>query len=469
MTEQAMKSLFCRISKVDEEKRQVTGVGTSEAIDADGEICDYAGSKPYIEAWSESAVERSQGKSFGNIREMHQLSAVGKLAEPIVFDDAQKFVILTSYVSDEDAWAKCLDGTYTGFSIRGPIVGDKWSDPENPGVKRYICAPIEFSLVDLPCNPDAVFTAVKAGGVTEERSFKSASAKKEGEMAQEVKKAMYDIGDLASVICSLKWTQDGLVYEREVEGDNSPVPDKLKSAITDLCAVLVDLAREETAELVTAMKAAGSKKMVAKAKTKGLEAVTKCMKALDSVADCMTGKCDHEGIHKCAKAIYSAHKEACDAMTYFGDGDADDKDSGDDKSSDKAAKAATASPAPAAPQPQGASPENGDNKMDEVQKAQLATAEKNSAEALEIAKANAAGLEQVATALGKLTSLIAGEPVAAKSAGPGAVAAVSKASEVANEQPKPAAGASAEEVAKSILSSPRAVSANELSTLRIGR
>jgi hypothetical protein len=129
MTQQAMKRLFCQISKVDEEARTVTGVGTSEALDAEGEICDYPSSKPYIEAWSAAAVARSAGKSYGNIREMHQPSAVGKLAEPILFDDGAKRVTLTSYISDDDAWKKCLDGTYTGFSICGPIIGEKWSDP----------------------------------------------------------------------------------------------------------------------------------------------------------------------------------------------------------------------------------------------------------------------------------------------------------------------------------------------------
>ncbi len=468
MTQQAMKSLFCRISKVDEEKRTVTGIGASEAVDADGEVFDYAGSKPYVEAWSDSAQRRSQGKSYGNIREMHQLSAAGKLSEPIIFDDDQKLVILTSYVSDDDAWQKCLDGTYTGFSISGPVVGDKWSDAGTPGVKRYVCAPIEFSLVDLPCNPDAVFTAVKAGGITEQRNFKfAAPAAKEGNVAQDVNKSIYDIGDLASVINSLKWTQDGLVYEREAEGDDSPVPDKLKSIVADLCAVLVDLAREETSELVTAMKTAGAKKMVAKAKTDSLDAISKCMKALNDMGDCVTGKCDHGGIEECAKAIGAAHKKATKAMSLWADPDddadadgaGDGKDSQDDESSKKAAEAA--------PQSQGASPENGDDEMDEAMKAQLATAEKNSAEALEISKANATGLQQVADALGKLTSLIAGEAVPAKSVGPAAVAAVSKASEAAGKTETVAD--SPEAVAKSILSNPRPVSANEISALRIGR
>ncbi len=254
MSKQAMKSLFCRISKVDEEKRTVTGIGASEAVDADGEIFDYDGSKPYIQQWSDAAQKRSHGKSFGNIREMHQPSAVGKLSEPIIFDDDQKLVVLTSYISDDAAWAKCLDGTYTGFSIYGPVVGEKWSDSANPGAKRYICAPLEFSVCDLPCNGEAVFTAVKIGGIIEQRKFKAAqSAEKRAEVAN-VSKGLNQIGDLATVLSWAAYVQQDAAMERDKEGDNSPIPDKLKSWIAEGSEILVSLVREETSEAVMSMK-----------------------------------------------------------------------------------------------------------------------------------------------------------------------------------------------------------------------
>jgi hypothetical protein len=267
-----MKSLFCRVSKVDEEKRTVTGIGASEAIDAEGEIFDYASSKPYIEAWSEGAQQRSQGKSFGNVREMHQLSAVGKLSEPIVFDDAQRLVILTSYISDDVAWQKCLDGTYTGFSICGPIVGEKWSDGTNPGVKRYTCAPIEFSVCDLPCNEEAVFTAVKAGGVTEERKFKTAAAVEKGaDMADVAKKSLMQVCDLANVLGWAAYVQESTSWEREQEGDNSPIPDNLKAWIADGSEILINLAREETSEAVMQMKASMGEYAAKAKKTKTVD------------------------------------------------------------------------------------------------------------------------------------------------------------------------------------------------------
>jgi hypothetical protein len=461
-----MKSLFCRISKVDEEKRLVTGIGASEALDAEGEIFDYDTSKPYIEQWSADAKKRSKGKSYGNIREMHQPSAVGKLAEPVILDDTQKLVILTAYIGDDAAWAKCLTGIYTGFSICGPVVGDKWSDPLVPGAKRYTCSPIEFSVCDLPCNGEATFTAVKAGGITEERKFKTAQAVEEEPVVAKktaVEKSMYSISDLASVISGLRWTQEDLAYEAEYEGDGSPIPDKLKSLISELCDVLVDLAREESSELVTALKAAGAKVlakrfapteeqvMVAKVKK---DPIAKCTKALASIGECLGKMC-------------AAHEDATDAI-----GQVATAAEGDDPKKSAAQKAAEVA-AEAAPTPtQGASPETGAEDMNEAEKAQIAAAEKNSAEALEIAKANAEGLKNVATVLEKMLNLIAGQPVAPKSAGAGAeIVVANKSAEMA-----PAAAAVAvttgtdpESIAKSIRSKPHFLSEMEASSLNLGR
>jgi len=432
MTEQAMKQLFCQISKVDEEKRTVTGIGTSEAVDAEGEIVDYESSKPFIEAWSGAALARSGGKSYGNVREMHQSWAAGKLCEPVVFDDTNKAVIITSYVSDDDAWKKCLDGTYTGFSICGPIVGEKWADPNNLGVKRFTCAPIEFSLCDLPCNPEAVFTAVKTGGVSEQRKFKRPGAgEKEPTVADKTviaQKSMYNISDLSSLISSLRWTQEDLVYERDIEGDASPVPDKLKAAIVALCDVLVDLAREESSELINAMKASGAKKLMAKKTAEPAPA---------------------------AEAVVEPPAPA--AGTPSSEANASGKAAG-------------------APQSQGASPETGeDTPMDEAQKAQLAAAEKNAAESLEIAKKNEEAIKALGESMTAGFELIAkamtGQPVAAKSAGAGApVAVVDKSKDNGGQASAAAAVVDSKDplvIAKSILANGRPVERQE--ALNIGR
>lgn len=481
MSQQVMKSLFCRISKVDEEKRTVTGIGASEAIDDDGEIFDYDSSKPYVEAWSDSAQQRSQGKSFGNIREMHQLSAAGKLSEPIIFDDGQKLIILTSYVSDDDAWSKCLDGTYTGYSIRGPVVGEKWADPMTQGVKRYTCAPIEFSLVDVPCNPDAVFTAVKAGGITEERSFRP----REGDMDEAEKGKMtktkkVDGEDLPKSAFAYQGSDEPKDWHLPIEfstnelsanhirdaisrWDQTSMPDgaEKKTARARILAAAkkhgIDVSEES-------LKALGTQ-VIAKATTEGIDRISKCAKALGDMGDCLQGKCDHAGIEECAKAIGAAHKKATKALSLWADPDDDDDsdssedDSDEDDAPKKAAGAATI-------QQKGKSPETGAEDMTEAEKAQVAAAETNSAKALEIAEKTNAGMEQIAKALAGLTNLIAGEPVAPKSVTGAAPVAVTKAQEIEGKQP---AAGGVHDVAKSIRSNPHYLSNEEAALLHIGR
>ncbi len=175
--------LYMPITKVNPETREVTGIFTAEAPDRSKEILDYDTSVPYFKAWSDEVAKNSGGKSLGNVREMHGKSAVGKVTD-LNFDDASKVVEGTVKVVDDAAWAKVEEGVYTGFSIGGEYV-KRWSDPMNPGLKRYTAQPVEVSLVDLPCLPDATFSMVKrhveksaAGDVPKEevletRAFKS--------------------------------------------------------------------------------------------------------------------------------------------------------------------------------------------------------------------------------------------------------------------------------------------------------
>src|SRR5258707_338505 len=108
--------LFAQLAKIDESRQEVWGVATAEVVDKDGEIFDYASSKPYFEAWSAEIAKATDGKSLGNVREMHVNSAVGKLVA-IEFDDALKQISVGGRIVDDAAWQKCAQGVYTGFSI----------------------------------------------------------------------------------------------------------------------------------------------------------------------------------------------------------------------------------------------------------------------------------------------------------------------------------------------------------------
>lgn len=168
-----MKSmnLFAQIAKIDESKHEVWGVATAEIVDKEGEIFDYASSKPYFKNWSDEISKATDGKSLGNVREMHVPSAVGKLVA-IAFDDDLKQIRVGARIVDGVAWQKCMLGVYTGFSIGGAYV-KAWKDGE---YVRFTASPVEISVVDNPCVPGAHFTAVKADGTYEVRKFTRAAS-----------------------------------------------------------------------------------------------------------------------------------------------------------------------------------------------------------------------------------------------------------------------------------------------------
>ena len=160
-------NLFIPITKVDVAQRLVYGVATAEAEDRAGEVCDYASTKPYYQAWSGAIHKSTGGKSRGNVRAMHGKVAAGKVTE-IHFDDAGKRIEVCAKVVDDDEWKKVEEGVYTGFSQGGSYV-KRWKD--EAGKQRYTADPHEISLVDLPCLPSATFEVIKSDGGHEARRF----------------------------------------------------------------------------------------------------------------------------------------------------------------------------------------------------------------------------------------------------------------------------------------------------------
>ena len=140
------------IGKVDQERRIVSGFATLDNIDKQNDIVT-----------TEASLEAFR-KFRGNLREMHQPSAVGKIVsfkEDRYFEpQSKKFysgVYVSAYVSKgaQDTWEKVLDGTLTGFSIGGNITKsddtfDEKLDKSVRIIKEYEL--IELSLVDNPAN-----------------------------------------------------------------------------------------------------------------------------------------------------------------------------------------------------------------------------------------------------------------------------------------------------------------------------
>ena len=153
-------------SKVDKERRIVSGFASLDNLDKQNDIV------------TAEASMQAFAKFRGNIREMHQPSAVGKMVsfkEDKYFDpESKKFysgVFVSAYVSKgaQDAWEKVLDGTYTGFSIGGRM--NKWDDAYDEKsetqiriIKEYDL--VELSLVDNPANQFAnIMSVEKVDGV----------------------------------------------------------------------------------------------------------------------------------------------------------------------------------------------------------------------------------------------------------------------------------------------------------------
>jgi hypothetical protein len=153
--------------KVDIEKRIVSGFASLDNVDKQFDIV------------TTEASMSAFAKFRGNIREMHQPSAVGKMIsfkEEKYFDpESKKFykgIYVSTYISKgaSDAWEKVLDGTYTGFSIGGRM--NKWDDAYNEELDKTIRIIkdydlVELSLVDSPANQFASIMSVeKVDGVS---------------------------------------------------------------------------------------------------------------------------------------------------------------------------------------------------------------------------------------------------------------------------------------------------------------
>lgn len=161
------------IAKVDAENRLVSGFATLDNVDSQDDIV------------TAEASANAFARARGNIREMHQPIAVGKMVD---FREDEFFhvdptsgetkfyrgIFVTVYVSKgaEATWEKVLDGTLTGFSIGGNILEADTEYVADLGktvrfIKDYDL--IELSLVDNPANQLAnVFSITKAsnGSVT---------------------------------------------------------------------------------------------------------------------------------------------------------------------------------------------------------------------------------------------------------------------------------------------------------------
>lgn len=149
------------LTKVDTERRLVSGFASLDNIDQHGDVVTAEASK------------RAFDRTKAGLREMHEKMAVGKIVdfkEDTYYDtEDEKFyqgIYVTAYVSKgaQNTWEKVLDGTLKGFSIGGNIkeAEEEWSKDAGRAIrfiKDYDLT--ELSLVDNPANQFANILAIQ--------------------------------------------------------------------------------------------------------------------------------------------------------------------------------------------------------------------------------------------------------------------------------------------------------------------
>ena len=217
---------FVDIARVDEEERMVYGYGTRGDIkDSYGTIIDSDSVRDCLPDYL----------LWRNVREMHQPSAVGT-AEEVTVDETGVF--LGVKVVDDAAWAKVQAGVYKGFSIGG-------KKSHQDGDRIFLREITEFSLVDRPANGECKIEEFRIHGGGE--------GMEEGGN-ETVQRDMYDVRNLAEMVQQLLCLANYAQYEAEQEGDNSPVPAKLRTALVLLVETFKEMAVEEITELMQNLK-----------------------------------------------------------------------------------------------------------------------------------------------------------------------------------------------------------------------
>lgn len=293
-----IKKLFGNIEKIedlDDGTIKVSGYASSGAKDSDGETVLPEAMKNALPDYM----------AYANIREMHQAKAAGTAIEAKVEDDGRTFI--RAHIVDSEAVKKVKAKVYKGFSIGGKVTARDETDKTI--IKGLRLA--EISLVDRPANPEAVMTCWKAEKTTDEvavddlaklldeggsdmaqaliKHGKDIIAKKAAPVEEpkkddkppvkepaaavdKAKKGMYTVSELARCLESLSYIAAGCASEAEYEGDNSPVPAKLRTAMKVVGEALKEMTVEEVSELLAAAKVSKAAKVEVNGDVSKLEA-----------------------------------------------------------------------------------------------------------------------------------------------------------------------------------------------------
>ncbi|WP_053073363.1 hypothetical protein [Chromobacterium violaceum] len=277
---------YASISKVTDNE---DGTVTVEGVASDGSV-DLAGEVVAPDAMK-AALPDFMKYGTGALREMHQPMAAGTVDAAEVNDAGE--TIIRARVVDPVAVLKVKEGVYKGFSIGG-------SSTSRLGKTITGLRLTEISLVDAPCNPNAVIQVWKADaseeGMSQEQVHEElallvaksgisagdlvelinkaaapetepaggAEAAPVGKADPVIEKGMYSVGDFANVLRDIFWMASDAQDEANWEGDDSPVPAQLREWLKAGAEIFNAMAAEESAELVASLGKARSQGNISK-------------------------------------------------------------------------------------------------------------------------------------------------------------------------------------------------------------
>lgn len=199
------------------------------------------------------------------------------------------------FPGDDEKTKRHIRNALARFSQTKGIPDDKKAE-----VKAKIVAAAKKHGIDV--NDEGETKAV--------RDFKTAVEKRAGEAKLE--KGLYAVSSLASLLQNLAWIYDEAVYEREMEGDDSDVPDQLKEILENLVETFIASATEEARELAAAKKADTTNKGASEMDEKEKQELEKAAKK-SLAAHFAKSAVHHEKMAKAHHDAAESHDDMCEA------------------------------------------------------------------------------------------------------------------------------------------------------------
>lgn len=309
------KDLYASICKTDVQpdgSLHVWGYASTEARDSAGEVVTANAMRAALPDYMK----------WGAVREMHQPKAAGTALEAYIDNDGRTF--FGAKIIDSEAIKKIEADVYKGFSIGGRVTSRDMNDESIiTGLNL-----IEISLVDRPCNPDAVMTMYKVDEMTIKDEVNEL----------DLKKSMCDVTDFARSLKDLEGVLSSMNYDI-VYGNSEPsvIPTQFKQWLLSGVDLLVAMTTEERNEMagrveklasvnnndeltkVGAKLSAATAKVIndsvakCRAVADGLEAISMSEKMEDTVNELLKGAAIAAGLTDCkdeevlAKFIANQH------------------------------------------------------------------------------------------------------------------------------------------------------------------